>query len=209
MNNPDINPFIENEDLLLSCTFQDQSDFPYLTEHASCAINPSNFVSIAESEPKEIKDEIDFNIFDILQQQDPDIARVLESASSDCPMLLSQLSENTTNLLLEDNKAQLSQIVSLAESDDKEIMKNLNPVTLTPSLPLPSRVSMRLIKKKRPYADEMYEEPKRQRGKGFRAAKRKRSMDDEEEESVKRNVDEGSRDELYESLYDEDSCSLH
>lgn len=213
MSNSKINSFIENEDLLLSCTFPDQNDFPYLTEQTSSTINTSSFVSIEENEALEIKDEIDFNIFDILQQQDPDIARVLESVSTDNPVLLPQLSENSTNLILQDvSKCEPNQIVSLAESDDKEIieMKNLNPVTLTPSMNVPSRVSMRLIKKKKPYPDEKYEEPKRTRaknGKLLKVGKRKRSVDDEED-SFKKIIDENSRDELYDNLYDEDSCSL-
>lgn len=214
MSNSEINSFIENEDLLLSCTFSDQSDFPYLTEQSSCSLNPSSFLSIQQNEAKEIKDEIDFNIFDILQQQDPDIARVLESVASENPVLLPQLSENSTNLILQDDtKTEPNQIVSLAESDDREIieMKNLNPVTLTPSMPIPSRVSMRLIKKKKTFADEIYEEPKRPRGKNnkvLRLNKRKISIDDDEE-LYKKNLDENSTDDFFENLYDEDSCSMY
>ncbi|CAF1098013.1 unnamed protein product [Brachionus calyciflorus] len=202
------NPFIENQDLLLSCTLSDQNEFSFLNEEPP--INPSNFISVDLNEQKEIKDEIDFDIFDILQQQDPDIVRLLESVSSDTtPNYLPQISINTTTRVLDDfENKETSQIVSLAESNDNleenNDIKNVNPVTLTPT---PSRVSMRLIKKKKPFSDEIYDEPKKARKtpiKAQKAQKRKRSIDDEEDLKIN-NHNENTFDE---SVYNDDSCSL-
>lgn len=150
-----IGELIENQDLLLSCAFNDQSqnELPYgcfSFNNNNCNtislnenVNPLSFLSeckIQEQEQQkidaEIKQEIiDFNILDLLQNEDPEMANLLETVNNneytnEQPALpvqyLPQISVNSTARILDNaimpmnNETQLDLNFKLNKNSDDQ-----------------------------------------------------------------------------------------
>lgn len=215
--------FVENQDLLLSCTLPlDQSDSDeFSMDNPFQFINTNSFIS----ENQDIKEEIiDFNIFELLQAEDPEMARLLESVgNNDSIGYLPQISINSTKKILEkinetDSFNELSDLLSLNQTEDlsnETLMLKSTP----PSPPLTpptgsSRVSMRLIKKRTNVKNETTVEKEVDKKKARGCSKRKRSID-EDDEDMSRNLMASNEnsvdlDNMNDTFYnDEDSNSMN